>query len=203
MSSSSPQTVFVVDDNEDLCEIIARMLEGAFDVCVSSFTSGHQCLKCIKNEHCDLLISNTSTTGMDGIDLLQKAKRAIPPLPVIIISDESDVTTAVRSMKLGAFDFCGKPFDRTAFLGMVERALLLASSVFVSEVKALSATENKVLQLMLEGKTTKEIARLRCRSVRTIEDQHYCIMKKLGVNNMIELVKRVTAVRFPDFSDIE
>jgi len=201
--SDNKQTVFVVDENEELCKILVNMLEREFDVCVRSFTSGYQCLKCIKENSCDLLISSTSTSGMDGIDLLQKAKNAIPPLPVIILSDETDVTLAVRAMKLGAFEFCCKPFDRTAFLSAVDEALLLASSVVVSEMVALSPTEKIVLQFMLDGKSTKEIARIRCRSVRTIEDQHYCIMKKLGVNNMIDLIKRVAIVRIPILAENE
>jgi FixJ family two-component response regulator len=199
VSSCSQQLVFVADDSDEVCKAIERTLTKALGVSISLFTSGHQCLKRIKNEPCDLLISNASTVGMPGIDLLQKAKSLIPPLPVIVISDDYDVEMAVRAMKLGAFDFCHKPFDRAAFLSTVKEALSRASEVFVSEVQALTRTERIVLQLMLESKSTKEIARLRCRSVRTIEDQRYCIMQKLGVNSMIDLVKCVCSVRLPHF----
>jgi DNA-binding NarL/FixJ family response regulator len=65
----------------------------------------------------------------------------------------------------------------------------------------LTKTEMGILRLILDGKTNKEIARLRNRSVRTAEDQRRSIMKKLRVDNSIDLVKQVAVVRLPQLLD--
>jgi len=53
----------------------------------------------------------------------------------------------------------------------------------------------RVLRIILDGKTTKEIARLQCRSLRTIEFHRGSIMRKVGVDNLVDLVKQTTVVR--------
>ena len=191
--------IFLVDDDVEICNVIERTLENALNVNVISFTEGHKCLESIQKEPCDLLISNTSTVGMDGIDLLRKTKRMFPPLPVMIISDVPDVDIAVKAMKLGAFEFCLKPFARSVFLAMVENALSFSSDLRTSNLRALTSTEQIVLRLILESKSTKQIARIRNRSARTIEDQRCAIMHKLGVGNIVDLVKHVELVHFHYF----
>jgi len=195
----SQPLIFIVDDDVEICNILERTLRSALKVNVISFTEGHKCLESIRNEPCDLLISNTSTVGMDGIDLLRKTKRMFPSLLVIIVSDVPDVDVAVEAMKLRAFDFCLKPFERSAFLAMVESALSFSSDVGSSNLKALTATEQAILQLMLESKSAKEIAKLHDHSTRTTEDQRYSIMQKVGVDNVVDLVKRIELVRFHHF----
>jgi len=64
--------------------------------------------------------------------------------------------------------------------------------------RALTKTEMEVLCLILDGKSNKEAARLLHRSVRTIEDHRSHIMHKLGVNNVVDLVKRATAMGIID-----
>jgi DNA-binding CsgD family transcriptional regulator len=65
----------------------------------------------------------------------------------------------------------------------------------------LTETEIRVLRLILDGKSTKEIARLRHRSVRTIEDQRGKIMHKLGVDNLVDLVKQTAIVRLVELGE--
>lgn len=60
--------------------------------------------------------------------------------------------------------------------------------------RALSKAEMRVLCLLLEGRTNKEIARMLCRSIRTIEDHRSHVMRKLGVNNPVDMVKKAAAM---------
>lgn len=69
------------------------------------------------------------------------------------------------------------------------------------EGKLLTVTEMKVLRLILDGKSNKEIGNLLHRSIRTIEMHRSKIMQKLGVDNLADLVKKVTAMALFDFYD--
>jgi DNA-binding NarL/FixJ family response regulator len=63
--------------------------------------------------------------------------------------------------------------------------------------QALTKIEADVLQLILEGKGNSEIAKIMCRSHRTIEDHRANILRKFGVDNLVDLVKQVAVVRLP------
>ncbi len=108
---------------------------------------------------------------------------------------------AVKALKMGASDFIEKPLDRQSFLSAVESVLKRNTQTHPLVGKVLSKTEMRVLRLMLDGKSTKEIARLRHRSVRTIEDQRGQIMHKLGVDNLVDLVKQTAVVRLVELGE--
>ena len=200
MTTINQYLVYVVDDNKDISQVIKTMLMANLGICCSSFTHGHQCLDNLKSKMCDLLVTNTSTVGMDGIDLLRKVKRAIPPLPVIVISNVPDVRIAVEAMKLGAFDFLAKPFDGEELTKTVQTALSLSiANASVSGMQLLTPVEQSILKLILQSKSTKEIARIRSRSARTIEDQRQSIMQKLGASDLVDLAKRTGLVNFHQY----
>jgi FixJ family two-component response regulator len=134
---------------------------------------------------------------MDGIELLIKVKAILPSLPVLIVTGYGDVPMAVGALKAGAADFLEKPLDRQSLVSVVEGLLKRATLVPADLRRALTKTETSVLRLILTGKNNKEIAMLRHRSVRTIEDHRRRIMAKLGAHNLVDLIKRVAIVRFP------
>ncbi|HBZ01531.1 MAG TPA: DNA-binding response regulator, partial [candidate division Zixibacteria bacterium] len=70
-----------------------------------------------------LLISDMKLPGKSGIELLQEAKKLYPGLPLVFITAFGTIEKAVEAMKLGAFDYITKPFDRDEFLLTIEKAL--------------------------------------------------------------------------------
>jgi two-component system response regulator FixJ len=140
---------------------------------------------------------------MDGIELLTKVKRIIPSLPVLVITGYGDVQMAVKALKVGASDFIEKPLDRQSFLSAVDSVLKRNTQTHPLVGKVLTKTEMRVLRLMLDGKSTKEIAGLLHRSTRTIEDHRTHIMHKLGANDLMHLVRLVAVVRMPDLAGDE
>jgi FixJ family two-component response regulator len=197
MTSIAKQHVFIVDDEPKICKMIGRTLEQA-SLNVTCFAHASECLKQLRFQTCDLLITDMKMPEMDGIELLNKVKCIVPSLPVIVITGYGDIPMAVKALKAGALDFVEKPFDRQSFLSVVESALMRSSQTHPLVGKVLTKTEMTVLRLMLDGKSTKEIANLRHRSLRTIEDQRSQIMRKLGVDNLVDLVKQTTIVRLVD-----
>jgi two-component system response regulator FixJ len=136
--------------------------------------------------------------GVNGLELLTEVKRLIPSLPVLIITGYGDIPKTIKALKEGALDLLEKPLDRKSLLSAIDTALSQSTQDHKLVAKALSKAEMKVLRLLLDGKSTKEIARLQHRSARTIEDHRCNIMHKLGVNNMVNLVKQAAVVRLPD-----
>ncbi len=114
--------ILVVDDEEIVVRSCRRVLgDGEYEV--DSVQDGLEALKRIAEQPFDVVILDIMMPKMDGIQVLQRAKEAHPDLEVIMITGLSQVETAVRSMKLGAFDYLTKPFDPDELKLVVERAL--------------------------------------------------------------------------------
>lgn len=193
------QHVFFVDDEPKIRNVVEKTLEG-MGVNVSCFARAVDCIKQLRCQTCDLLITDVKMPKMDGMELLTEAKRLAPWLPVLLVTGYGDIPLAVRAVKAGAADFIEKPLDRQSFLRKVKSILQRNTCSDYLRGKPLTKTQTKVLRLVVGGKSNREIATLLRRSVRTIEDHRHDIMRKLGVKNAIELVRRAAQmdlVRLP------
>jgi two-component system response regulator FixJ len=197
VTNLTEQHIFFVDDEPMVRKVVGRTLEQA-GFKVSCFSRAADCLQQLRSRPCDLLITDVKKPGMDGMELLTRVKCIIPSLPVLVVSGYGSIQMAVAALKAGASDFIEKPFNRASFLSAVDFALKGNNRPHPLVNKTLTKTEIKILRLILDGKSNKDIARLRNRSVRTIEDQHHHIMHKLGADNSIDLVKQVAVVRLPE-----
>ena len=196
MGEDVKQQVFVVDDEPEACAAICRTLELAgYAVC--PFDTATACLVKLRSTPCDLLITDVVLPGMDGIELLTEVKCRTPSLPVLVVTGSGSVERAVEVMAAGASSLLQKPLDRSSFLAAVEAALKCGNRARTVMRKPLTKSEVEVLRLILDGKGNKEIAKLRHRSIRTIEDQRRRIMHKFGVDNPIDLIREVAIVRMP------
>lgn len=204
-AKSREQHVFFVDDEQKVRELVGRILEQA-GFRVSCFARANDCLEKLRTDRlvvslsnpCDLLVTDVKLPETSGIELLAEVKRLAPSLPVILVTGYGDVPTAVRAMKAGAADFIEKPLEREALLSAVQVALKQAVPADPLLRKSLTRVEMEVLNLILEGKTNKEAANLLHRSVSTIEVHRKHIMRKLGVDNVVDLVKTAIAMRLFD-----
>jgi FixJ family two-component response regulator len=131
---------------------------------------------------------------MDGIELLKKVRQFAPWLPVLVITGYGDIPTAVIAIKTGAVDFIEKPLVKKSIVSKI-KSILQQSTFDDSYInKPLTKSETKVLKLIIDGKSNKEIAYLLYRSERTIEFHRSNIMRKLGANNLVGLVKRAMMI---------
>src|SRR5690606_21034019 len=76
-----------------------------------------------KKEEIDLVLCDIKMPKMDGMEVLEAAKDLKPEIPFVMISGHGDLETAVKSMKLGAFDYISKPPDLNRLLNAVRIAL--------------------------------------------------------------------------------
>ena len=190
MADITKQHIFFVDDERKLCEIVSETLE-EFGFEVDYFTCAADCLEKLRSKQtCDLLITDLKMSEMDGIQLLTKVKHLTPWMPVLVITGFGDIPTAVAAVKAGAEDFIEKPLDRESFLRKVNSILQQSPSIHKYTGKPLTDAEKRVLNMVVEGKSNKKIAFLIHRSIRTVEVHRARLMQKLGVENLIDLIKR-------------
>lgn len=199
MSDFAQQHVFVVDDEVKVLEAVGETLAG-LGVEVTCFVSPIKCLENMRRERCDLLVTDLKMSEMDGIELLANAKRRTPWVPVLVVTGYGDVPSAVRAMKAGAVDFIEKPLDKRSLLRIVKSILAESDVVKTSVGKPLTAVQAKVLGLVIDGKSNRQIADLLKRSVRTIEVHRAHVMDKLGVGSVIDLVKRAASLGLVDLT---
>ena len=114
----------------------------------------------------------------------------MPWLPVIVVTGYGDIPMAVRAVKAGALDFIEKPLKSETLADIIKSTLKQNSLESTLKGKDLTKTEIVVLRMILQGKTNRGIANILHRSIRTVEDHRLHIMRKLNVENVVELVKR-------------
>jgi len=155
-------------------------------------------LQQLREKPCDLLITDVRMPGISGIELLKEALQIAPWLPVVVMSSYGDIPMSVKALKAGAFYFIEKPFEVDALMGVVRLGLKRIQLEGPLVGKSLTKTERIVLRLLMQGMSNRRIAYVLQRSERTIEVHRSHIMQKMGVDNIVELVKRATAMGFVD-----
>ena len=116
--------VLILDDAPDIRHLISEILLDEGYQC-SEFGESDTALAGFKEEKPDLIILDIWLQGSnkDGLELLIHFKEESPEIPIVMISGHADIETAVKAIKLGAYDFIEKPFKADHLLLMVERAL--------------------------------------------------------------------------------
>ncbi|MDB4939281.1 MAG: Transcriptional regulator BkdR of isoleucine and valine catabolism operon [Labilithrix sp.] len=114
--------VLIVDDEPNLRKILAAQLSrDGYDVMVAE--DGEQGLTMLRENHIDLVVTDLKMPKVDGMTLLREALRESPDLPIVMITAHGTVDTAVEALKLGAFDYLTKPFDKDEVRQVVAKAL--------------------------------------------------------------------------------
>jgi UDP-3-O-[3-hydroxymyristoyl] N-acetylglucosamine deacetylase len=114
--------ILIVDDEEGVVQSIAGVLEDeGFQV--TTARSGEEAIRVFQQEEPDVTLLDIWMPGMDGIEILKRLKGIAPECQVIMISGHATISTAMTSVKLGAFDFIEKPLSLDILLLTIRRAL--------------------------------------------------------------------------------
>jgi FixJ family two-component response regulator len=190
--------VFVVDDDDDLRAALRSVLEAdGHEVC--DFASCEAFLAHQRNGGEGCLLIDAYLPGMSGLELLQQLLTSDhEALPAIMITGQSDVAMAVSAMKSGAVDFIEKPIGRDGLLTAIGRAVAQsrdrnARAVWRQEaedlVAGLTTRQREIMELVLAGASSKNIAADLGISQRTVENHRAAIMAKTGVKSLPALVR--------------
>ncbi len=120
----SKANILVIDD-EDIVRIscIRALSPEGYIVKVSQ--NGVEGIRMMEEEKFDLVLTDLKMPDMDGIEILRRIKENWPEIEVIVITGYQTVDTAVKSIKLGAFDYIEKPFTPDVLISAVSKALNL------------------------------------------------------------------------------
>src|SRR5438876_663190 len=116
------ETILVVDDEENIRHTLRGVLaDEGFEVLEAP--DGRRALELLQHAAPRLAIVDVWMPEMDGIELVERMRNQAPGVPIIVISGHGTIETAVRVIRLGAYDFLEKPFQLDALLQVVSRAL--------------------------------------------------------------------------------
>ena len=120
-------SILVVDDDRNICKMIEINLRKEKEYTVETANSGEACLKMIREAIPDLVLLDIQMPGIDGLETLKRIRDEEPRIPVVMMSAHGTIEKAVKSMKLGAYDFITKPFASDRLLVTVRNALTTSS----------------------------------------------------------------------------
>jgi len=104
------QKILIVDDQPNILKLLAYNVKKlGYDVLTA--TNGEECLELVENQKFSAVLLDIQMPGMGGLDALQEIKEIDTTLPVIMITALDDITTAVKAIKNGAYEYLTKPVD--------------------------------------------------------------------------------------------
>ncbi|MET3105256.1 two-component system response regulator FixJ [Oxalobacteraceae bacterium GrIS 2.11] len=189
--------VNIIDDDLALLQMMQDLIS-SLDVTVRTFPSAPQFLDGYHRSQVECLICDIRMPEMSGMELQNLLNERRLDIPLIFISGFAEVEVAVTAMKHGAFDFLEKPFSKQMLLDKIHAALQASRKRLLCQQQTqtrqarldlLSARERQVVNMVVEGKTSKEIAGTLQVTIRTIESHRTHIYEKLHVNTSVELLK--------------
>ena len=119
---TQPARVLVVDDDKNQRNMLVFALENC-GYQVSAVGSGPEALAAAADREFDAAICDIMMPGMDGVQTLERLKTVQPSLRVIMATGHATPQTAVKSKKLGAFNYLAKPYEMKDLLDVLSRAL--------------------------------------------------------------------------------
>ena len=190
------QTVFIVDDDAVVCDSIQELVESV-GLHAECYTSGQAFLEHYQTERSGCLVLDVRMAEISGLVLQERLNMMDATIPVIIITGHADVPMAVHALKAGAVDFVQKPYRNQLLLDSINNALTMdamarhsrdESQSHERQLATLTRREQEVLDKLLAGSISRQIARELGISTRTVEAHRQNLLRKLGVGSVKELM---------------
>lgn len=201
MPASKP-AIFVVDTDPATCEAVQEMA-ATMNLGCAVYASGQDFLGAYRPSWTGCVVLELRLPGISGLQIQEYLVARGSLLPLIFVSGQATVPTAVRVMRAGALCVLEKPVREHELWDAVDEAILLNRQRIELSlrrdrerdlVESLTQKERQVLRLLAEGKSKKMIAKELEVCVRTIENRRNQLMQKLGATSLAELVRYALAV---------
>jgi two-component system CheB/CheR fusion protein len=201
--TAGPPTIFVIDDDPQICEAMRVVFEDngqdvevypSAEAFLAAYHPGRQCC----------LLIDAYLPGMNGLELLRRLHEAGHSPAAIMITGNSDVQMVVRAMKAGAVDFIEKPIGRDDLIAAVERALEQSRDASklvawreeaANHIASLTPRQREIMELVLAGHPSKNIAADLDISQRTVENHRAEIMRRTGAKSLPALARLAISAR--------
>lgn len=133
--------VYLIDDEQAVRDSVAQWLELA-GINVTTFACGREVVNTLTAGFSGVIVADLRMPGFDGMEVLRAVQSVDPDIPTLLITGHGDITTAVKAMQSGAYDFVEKPFDPERLTNAIQRALRNRAQLLeVRKLKARVATD--------------------------------------------------------------
>jgi len=201
----SKATVLLADDHKIVAEGLKSFLENEFEI-IGIVENGRDLLEKTQKLHPDVIVVDVSMPLLNGIDAVREIKKIGLDTKVVFLTMHRDAMYAKEAFEIGASGFVLKHAAPSELITAIQEALkgntyispdiaeeLMQSYKEHADVKStafnkLTLRQREVLQLLAEGKSAKEAARILHIATRTVEFHKYSMMEQLGIKNSAELV---------------
>ena len=204
-SQKDKSHLFLVDDDPNLILLVKDYLEfQGYEVTTAE--NGKEALELLSKQVPDMIICDVMMPEMDGYTLIEKVRQDVRFnwIPVMFLSAKGQSQDKVKGLKTGADVYMVKPFEPEELLAQVESSLVQAtrlmgrkSSISLDESNRiqvpsnveLTPTETKVVQLVAQGLSNRDVADKLSVSQRTIESHVSNMLNKTNLHNRTELAR--------------
>ncbi|WP_297835831.1 response regulator, partial [Pseudomonas sp.] len=193
--------IYVVDNDRVMRDTVRHILRAeGYQVC--DFATCEAFLLAYSPQECACLLLDAQLPGMNGIDMLRGLRQQGDQVPIIITSGSSDIAIAVEAMKAGAWDFIEKPCNRNEMLDSINRALgrsqqnhriLAGRQGAIDYIATLTARQRQIMDMVLAGHPSKNIAVDLGISQRTVENHRASIMTRTHSRSIPALARLALA----------
>ncbi|NPU85835.1 MAG: response regulator transcription factor [Syntrophaceae bacterium] len=200
-------SVFLADDHTIVRDGLKYLLEADGDIkVVGEAGNGRDAVRAIRNLRPDVVIMDIVMADLNGIEATEQICREFPDMRIIILSMQSSTESILRALRAGARGYLFKESAGRELIQAIHAVLAghryLSAKVsdqvvgayvkedrFKDPLSVLSSREREVLQLVVEGRTSAEIAGMLFLSVKTVETYRSRLMQKLNIRDIPGLIK--------------
>ncbi len=198
--------VYVVDDDEQTRHSLTFLLSQA-GIKTQFFSSPKALLAEFEDQLAACLIVDLCMPEMSGLELIREIRHRGSQAPFILLTAFGTIPIAVQAMKLGAVTVIEKPLDPARYEEMLSivreafhrkreyQALIPNESDVLARFNSLTAREKEVMEYVVKGELSKQIAKRLGISSKTVEVHRSNITRKMGVRSVAQLVKLVVSVQ--------
>lgn len=197
----SAATIHIIDDDAALRETLGQALHGQ-GWRIADYANAEDFLAVKRPAGPACLLIDAYLPGLSGLDLLRRLRQTGDITPAIVITGSSEVPVAVAAMQAGAVDFIEKPVSRADLLSSIKHALERAADGnklvawhedAAKNVAGLTGRQRQIMDMVLAGHPSKNIAADLGISQRTVENHRAAIMRKTGSRSLPALARLALA----------
>jgi two-component system CheB/CheR fusion protein len=191
--------VYVVEDDSEVRESLTLMIH-SMGLNAEAYASAETFLDGYRDspESPKCMVLDIHLPGLSGLGLQQMLAAEGRSMPTIMVSGCADISTAVRAMSAGALDFLEKPVDAQTLSTRIREAIdcyvcqqrkTSHKTDLARHVERLSARQREVLDLLMAGQPSKQIARQLSIGEKTVAKHRATVLEKMQVDNVVALVR--------------